>query len=395
MVSTRPAAIADCVAGYAARLHAFMGTRHHVASPLAAWLLLALVGPASSGEDRAALTEVLGCDVDVASKAAADLLAEPHPLVAGAAAVWTAPGAPLDEGFERWQADLPAEVSTGALPDQAGLDSWAREHTFGLIERFPMKLDPAVYLVLATALATKVSWQVPFDLVPADWLGGRSAWAATLRQVLATPQREGHTQFITTTPEAGDVAVHIATARGGLLVASVIAEPDVPAGQVLTAAHRIGCTHATGGPVEPRSLTDLPLGDGPLWLLREEQSTRPDGCTAVLPAWSAESKLELKDPALGFAAARHALTGSSDPWQAGQSAMARYTRFGFEAAAVTGLAVALAMMPTRKRRVAELRFGHPYAAVAVATDPAPEAWRGLPVFSAWVAQPEDAATDSR
>jgi Serpin (serine protease inhibitor) len=390
--------IADCVVRYAAKLHAFIGTRHHVASPLGAWLLLGLAGPASSGDDRAALTEVLGCDVDVAATAAADLLARPHPLVASAAAVWTAHGATLSESFERWQAGLPAEVTTGALPDQAGLDRWAQQHTFGLIQRFPIDVTPDTYLAMATALATKVSWQVPFDLLPAARLGQRSPWSASLGSVLATPDRDGgrgHTQFIAPTAEAGDVAVHAATARGGLIVASVIAEPGVPPGRVLEAAHRIGWAHATGAPVQHRSLTGLPLGEGPLWVLREEPSTRQDGCRAVLPAWSAESKHDLRAPELGFAAAKHALTGNPDPWQAKQSAMARYTRTGFEAAAVTAIAIELAAMPSRKRRVAELRFGHPYAAVAVAADPAPQEWQGLPVFSAWVATPEDASTDAR
>ena len=50
-------------------------------------------------------------------------------------------------------------------------------------------------------------------------------------------------------------------------------------------------------------------------------------------------------------------------------------------------------------RTAELRFGQPYAVVAVTTGPddhtwryTPKAspWRGLPVFSAWITQPEDA-----
>ena len=82
--------------------------------------------------------------------------------------------------------------------------------------------------------------------------------------------------------------------------------------------------------------------------------------------------------------------------------MARYSRTGFEAAAVTALAVRLsAMLPrTGPLRTADLRFGHPFAVVAVAADdissrpsrpPAAAAWRGLPVFSAWVTEPQDAA----
>ena len=51
-------------------------------------------------------------------------------------------------------------------------------------------------------------------------------------------------------------------------------------------------------------------------------------------------------------------------------------------------------------RVADLRFGHPYAVVAVATDDRSRAligalqtngpWHGVPVFSGWVATPTDA-----
>ena len=48
------------------------------------------------------------------------------------------------------------------------------------------------------------------------------------------------------------------------------------------------------------------------------------------------------------------------------------------------------------RRVAELRFGHPYAAVAVTVDDTPDSkqrgpWHGLPVFSAWISDPVEAS----
>src|ERR1700756_4448755 len=155
--------IAGCVAGYAPRLHAVIGATHHVASPLGAWLLLALAAPASTGTDRDTLTEVLGCDAGNAARAAADLLAHPHPVVASAAALWRSSGLELSPGFARWRSELPPQVTVGDLPGQAGLDRWVREHTFGLIDRFPLSAE-GMYLVLASALATKVSWTVPFDL---------------------------------------------------------------------------------------------------------------------------------------------------------------------------------------------------------------------------------------
>ena len=394
-----PSLVADCVAGYAARLQAVIGAKHHVASPLGAWLLLALVAPASSGTDRDALTEVLGCDAGAAAQAAAELLAHPHPVVASAAALWTSGGAELSPAFGRWRAALPPQVTVGDLPGQAGLDHWAREHTFGLIDRFPIR-DDNLYLVLASALATKVSWMVPFDVAPGASLGHASPWATRLRQVLRTPRHDGHIQYVAVTPDAGDVIVHAARATGGLLLVSVAAAPEVPAATVLAVAHRIGIQQATGGIVQRRALTDLPLGEGPLWLVREVTAAS-DACTAVLPAWSANSNHKLRDPSLGFAAAKNAIAPGPEPWQAMQSAMARYSRTGFEAAAVTALAIELAALVPGRRREAELRFAHPYAAVAIATDPEGAGqdgdarashgpWHGLPVFSAWVSEPEDA-----
>jgi hypothetical protein len=420
-VTTDTQTLASCLARYARRLHAAIGPQHHVASPLGAWLLLALAGPAASGTDRETLTDVLGCDVDTAARLAAGLLEHPHPLVASAAAAWTRPGAPLGPGFHDWRAALPAVVATGDLPDQAELDAWASEHTFGLIDRFPVEITPDVYLVLATALATRVSWQTPFDLAPASELGVGSPWAGELSQVLRTPHRgQGHAQFIASTSDAGDAVVHLALARDGLLVASVAADDGVAYGDVLAAAQRIACACAVSDPglsgrgevaaeVPRRRLADLPLGEAPLWQISEDRwaSSSQDLCTAVLPAWSAESTHALDAPELGFGTAARALAGP-DPWQAAQSALARYSRTGFEAAAVTALAVAAMAMPRHQtRRVAELRFAHPYAVVAVAIDPAlserdhgPERkqqpaspWHGVPVFSAWVARPENATGD--
>lgn len=385
------------MSGYAARVHAVIGARHHVASPLGAWLLLALAGPVSSGASRATLTEVLGCDVETAAAAAATLLARPHPLVASAAAVWTMSGSSVSPEFAAWRGRLPAEVATGDLPSRADLDAWAREHTFGLIDRFPVRDAEKMHLILASALATRVSWQLPFTLAPAASLGSSSPWASQLRQVLRTPSGpgvSGHTQFVANSPEAGEVIVHLAAASGGLVVVSVGAVPEVAADRVLMAAHRIGGRLAVGESVDRKPLADLPLGEEPRWLVREVSATA-DTCVAVLPAWSATSEHDLSAPALGFAAAKQALWPAGGPWEAGQAATARYSRTGFEAAAVTSLRVALAMRQPGRRREAELRFGHPYAVVALTTggSDAGSPWHGMPVFSAWVSEPENATQD--
>ena len=381
------------MARYAARLHATVGDRHHVASPLGAWLLLALAAPASTGEDRETLTDVLGCDVDAAAQAAARLLADPHPLVAAAAAVWTAHDYTGTDDFRRWLAGVPTAVTTGDLPGQADLDCWAREHSFGLIDRFPLDTSLA-FLVLATALATKVSWQMPFQISAASSLGTDSTWAGQLDRVLRTPTgpgARGHEQFVASTPDVRDVIVHAATAVGGLLVVSVAALPDVRAERVLALAYDLGGRLATDRRVERRGLADLPVGEGALWAVSEVLA-ESDSCSAVLPAWSASSEHDLTNPVLGFPAAKRGLVPGPAPWEARQAAMARYSRTGFEAAAVSAMAIALGAHIPAQHRHAELRFGHPYGVVAVVQDDR-SPWHGLPVFSAWVTEPEDANDD--
>lgn len=386
---------------YARRLHDVAGTGHHVASPLGAWLLLALCGPATQGEERRALEGVLGCGVEEAASVAGELLEQPHPLVGAAAAVWNRGG----KGDQRWLAGLPASVERGPIPTQDEADAWTREHTFGLIKRFPIRIDDAVYLLLATAMATKVSWDRPFELAPAGALGAASPWSTQVEQVLVSPlvspEHLRHKAFLASTPEAGQVGVHVGRAQDGLIVASVIGEADVPAVDVLTAGHRLAIDVALNRSVAMRSLFDVPLGDGPLWSVREETSPAGPGerCHAVLPAWEAQSEHDLSDERLGFSAAAKTL-GRGDPWQAKQAAIARYTRLGFEAAAVTAMAIALSARPAGLLRSGEIRFGHPYAVIAVAAadpdadresgDVWPELWNGLPVFSAWVARPSEA-----
>ncbi|MDZ5446877.1 hypothetical protein U2F26_29820 [Micromonospora sp. 4G57] len=392
------------LARYAERLHAAVDPGHHVASPLGAWLLLALCGPAATGAERDELADVLGMNPSAAAATAAALLAEPHPLVPAATAVWHHVG--YDPGrLADWYADLPPRTTTGPLPTQDALDAWAREHTLGLIDRFPLRITPQVVLALASALATRISWADPFDLTPAAALGSASPWAGSLTRALRAPER-GHRCWIAATERAGEVIVHVATAqpavtdggRAGLAVVSVAAAPDVAPGDVLAAAYRLGAAAVAGAEPGRRSLFELPLGETALWSVREERvrtrarDGREERHTAVLPCWSARSEHDLTAPRLGFPTAIRAVAGVDAQAEARQAAMARFGRYGFEAAAVTGAFALVSLPPEGVARTAELRFGHPYAVVALATDERPDGvgpWHGVPVFSAWVAEPEE------
>lgn len=412
-----PSSLLRPLARYAARLHAATAGTHHVSSPLGAWLVLALVADAAPGPQRAPLEEVLGCDAPTARALAHELLTSAHPDVVAAAAAWVAVDTPA---LTAWLRDVAEVAETGPVPPQATADRWAREHTLGLVPRFPLDVEtdpPAV--VLATALATRVTWRVPFEVVPATELGD-GPLATGVGTVLRGPgSGPGQRCWIAATgtlpglEDVGDVVVHEGQGGRGLRVLSVVADADVPAARVMDTALRLA-----NDPAAPRrSLFDLPLGDAPRWSV-EEQHRRGSGSPrqevvqdVTLPAWSARSDHDLLDlPGLGFDLATRVVGGlfgrPDERAEARQVAVARYHREGFEAAAVTAMMVGRAMAVEPHEvvvRTARLRFPHPYAVVAVAGDdptappgdaPAvPEGWRGIPVFSAWVAGADEAGTD--
>jgi hypothetical protein len=97
-----------------------------------------------------------------------------------------------------------------------------------------------------------------------------------------------------------------------------------------------------------------------------------------------------------------------DATEAVQVAVASFTRRGFEATAITGFLTRTSALrlpwETGVERTAILRFDHPYAAVAIAGRPTPPqpagptgpraAFTGLPVFSAWVQEPQEAEEEA-
>lgn len=308
-----------------------------MASPLGAWLLLALCAPLTSGVVRAAFGDVLGADPMTAFDDAVRLIDNPHPLVGAAVAVWNRPQFNT-EHLSRWRTTLPRATETGDIPSQAEVDEWAAQWTLGLIRRFPLEVSADDVVLLASALATKVSWQVPFTLAPAAALGTASRWAASLDQVLASPPSDPrHDQFVTATKRAGTVIVHSVWARGGLRVFSVAAAPEIAMVDVLRAAYEIACSEsAAPQSVQRVSLFDLEPGEGPLWLIREEEVETParDGreeqYRAFLPVWSAQSQTDLADQSLGFPVAAKALAEALGlgvlRYTAAQSSVASYSR---------------------------------------------------------------------
>lgn len=385
-----PARADDPVARYGSRFHRLIGGTHSVCSPFGAWLLIALVADAATGERRDRLADVLGCDPAEAADRARELLSDPHPALALGAAVWRDP-ALVSDGLDHLVAAIAPPAETGELPTQAQADAWASERTLGLIEQFPLDIPPDLVVLLATALATKVSWRQPFALARVDEVALPVADPRFGNIRLLRAPGEGHWQGIVD----GRFAAHCTGSPDGLYVASVIGDPADDPAELLNVAQRVASQFAGGEPVSgATSLFDLPLGDGAAWRITEESGygTR-ERFETLVAAWEATSAHDLTaHPALGFNDAGQAVIDLLPPddyaVDAKQAAMARYTRLGFEAAAVTAIGVrqaGMAMPTAGPVRTARLEFTHPYAVVAATAGAGP--WRGMPVFSAWVAEP--------
>lgn len=302
------------------------------------------------------------------------------------------------------------------MPSKEQADTWADRNTLGLIRSFPVDIDAATRIVLASALATKVSWPMPFDVVAArEHLGDSSPWVSTVERLLWDSHAEGRA-MIANTGSAGLVGVHYAVATEDLTVVSVIAGPDVPRAAVLDAAHEVAAVTVGNWAQMACSLFELPLGAGHSWDITERQArTYEPGqriervAGASLPAWRVEGKLDLQASPL-FASCPACETlgeligAPDDISEAVQVAVASFTRHGFEAAAITAFARTAAAFRKPKEigteRSAILRFDHPYAALAIAGRPTHSRWSGqlaqqdsafaaLPLFTVWVNEPQE------
>jgi len=359
---------------------------------------------------------VLGCSAAEASQLLSSFLADPPPAFRAALALWVTSD---DEtpALEAWSESLPPEIETGALPSRQEVDAWAQRRTLGLIKHFPIEMNSLTRLVLASALAMKISWKCPLTLIAANVELKAGPWAGEVEQVL-TDLRPTKNTMLATIPDVGIVAVHTALAVEEAVVISVSADPSVSREAVFQAAHQVAAMfRGLPSAATKCSLFDMPLGQGHSWVITEREA-RTFGIveciqSVSLPAWKAEGSLDLTasglfgtEPALASLLDLIGPHPEGDDFAARQEAMASYTQYGFEAVAISGLEVlsAAGIMPqdVGLERAAELRFDHPYAVLALAGraesftshHKVQSHMFGLPLFSAWVANPEEPEPES-
>ncbi|MDN3242410.1 serpin family protein [Glycomyces tritici] len=361
-----------------------------VASGLGIWPLLAALATGAVAETRDELLAAAGIDAVQASKLPAALLeaARSAPAIRLALAVWAGSRVTLDP---EWTANLPVDavgsLTGDAAADKAVLDAWASRNTGGLIERMPLDFGQPIDLVLASALSVRTTWATPFDDAsrafdhgPWAGLGRCRALTTTLRDDLL---RVADDASVVTVPGDGDIDVLLGLGREGLA-------PQAVMNALLDAAT---------DPAWGRSSTGLAVGERAVGVeVTEYLSVQPQTGPEV-EVHTVRFKLDA-DLDLGEDAAALGLVTASDEdrarfdrlaaepvyvTQAKQTATAVFSATGFEAAAVTAIAMTRAagfVKPKHRHVRASIRFDRPFAYLARHRP------SGLVLIAGWVDKPE-------
>jgi serine protease inhibitor len=376
-VTTLPVAAINAMT---ARWIGAFGAHPTVCAGIGAWPLLAILADAAQGEARDELAAAIGVDASTgteAGRALIDMLAATDGLSA-ALGLWSQAGLRLRP---EWLASLPEGVrrdfSGDTRADQAALDAWARDRTDGLIERMPVSIDADTQLLLASALTVRTTWRQPFTK-PRSVAGGWPLLSRTSDGV----------SIVRATSTATCVRVE---GDNGIDVELVIGPAGVSASEVLSEGYAIvtGARDAIDG----ESLPDGLAASGVV-VDRVTHTANTPQCVVEAPKFTVRARHDLIafPEVFGLASARrasHPFPGISEAplvvSDAAQDAMAEFTETGFRAAAVTAVAMRLAMV----RRVEEydvrrvsVRFDRPYGFLAIHRD------SGLVLVAGWVTAPD-------
>lgn len=364
-----------------------------VFSAAGVWPLLAFLADGAGGPARAELADAVGLPADEAAGAARELLGAMGAMrgLDSALGLWTKRTLELRE---RWEAGLPAEahgVLTGnAEADKAALDAWAVKRTGGLIEEMPVRLYDDTEMVVASALALRTRWLMPFR--ERYWMPESGPWCGRELQGLWRDSTLLDRVGVADTPE-GHVTELKVLGDNAIDVHLLLGEEGMAPGQVLRAGVEI---LARRHPVVPGP--QLPYGDvGPgLRVVRERRATpEPPPLEVRTVAYETRTVHDLLDhhDVFGLTTARVTRPPGHFPGISGfplyveaarQSAMARFGARGFEAAAVTALGVAGGGVPELRWVTTTVRatYDRPFGFLAL------HRHSRLVLAAGWVTDPE-------
>jgi len=362
-----------------------------VVSGLGLWPLLAILATAADEPGRTELATAAGVDASAGSQLAQKLIEaiEGSADLHAALGVWVSEQLKLAESFDSvMPAPLVGKLTGAASIDKPKLDAWAAEHTNDMIRKMPIEITPNLMLVLASALSLRTTWDRPFKeqvrrFHDGPWAGGSWHWLERVDDDLDAVRRYDELTVITVAGEADvDVLLGLgapnatqADVLAGLLEASARPADGLPGSRLIDQ----GQPRAEVAPGVTVGLTTSP---------------RPD-LKLSLPSFSVEAEHDLMESRELFGlsavttdpgARGHFSAMSPTPLtigQAKQKVLARFFATGFEAAALTSMALMRTSMPTRQARRLEVSLERPFGFVAVLRE------SRLPIVAGWIATPTE------
>lgn len=364
-------------------------------SPAGLWLALGALAAGARGataDEFGALLGATGPDAAVAVTELGRSLSD-----AGAFGVATGVWSRVPT-YRSYRDSLP-DVAFGPFdPDEA--DAFVRHHTYGLIERCPVRATPETVLLLVNAVALRGRWTVPFwpsDTVPRPFtdvhgetaavptmvtrVGGSRAWrtgSVTVVELTCVPER----------PDAAET--------GADAVSAQIDDPGADGDQVGPAAAVGGIRAVTeAGPPPPRVPVRFALGEPgepatavlpALWASADDREpVEADEVHLWVPRFQLRTTVDLAGPlrrlglTTAFTPAADFGAASPEPLlleQAVQQTAIEADEKGIRAAAATAMAMLTGAF-LGERRVLEVRLDRPFAVAAL--DPS----GSIPVFAGW------------
>jgi serine protease inhibitor len=350
-----------------------------VVSGLGLWPLLAILATAADEPGRAELAAAADVTAADGSRLAAQLISslDSSTDLHAALGVWVSEQLKLAESFSDVVPAPVVGMLTGqSAVDKPRLDEWAAEHTDGLIRQMPVDISPDVMLVLASALCLRTTWVRPFTEQVKHV--GSGAWAGSWHWLertdtdLDSVRRYDDLTVVTVRGDADvDVLLGVGGGVDGLLDAAARPRDGVPGSALIDGSDVVA----------------------PGVRLGKTTASRPD-VRLSLPSFEVSASHDLLESAelFGLSAVSSGSQGhfsaiSPEPLaigQAKQEVLARFFATGFEAAAVTSMAMTRAAMVTRQERRLDVVLDQPFAFAAVLRE------SRLPIVAGWIESPTEA-----
>jgi hypothetical protein len=356
-----------------------------------AWPLLALLAGAADGRGRRELEHAVGIAAADSRAAALEILGLMREITAvrSAVGIWAGDRFPLDP---TWTAGLPLGAVGRLAGDRAVdgpiLDGWVREHTDGLIDRMPVEVDRETLLLLAAAMSVRTRWGRPFSESGRPFQPEAGLWHDRPYRLLSRVSRIVDRAHVAPT-DHGEITCVELLGKEGITVHLVLGEEGRSAREVLQG----GLIARTG---RGRKGSELRVGEHAPGLVveRAPDDELDDRLLIKTPRFRVDGDHDLvgHPEVFGLDAVTDTRRGhfpaiSPRPLavsQARQSATARFTAKGFEAAAVTAMVMASGVLSVPPGRVKQIRvtLDRPFGFFAS------HRGSGLILAAGWVAEPE-------